>query len=134
MLLRKNLGFTIIELLVSMVIIGLLASLAVASYRSARQNSRNAKRRGDMVAIQQAFEQYYMANQTYATPCTTMGTGYLQGSFPTETLVGWNAYSLTCTTSGYCICARLEGGSGGNSTNNACSFGTGEYFCVQNQQ
>jgi len=134
---RKSLGFTIIELLISMTIIGLLASLAVASYRSARENSRNAKRRGDMVALQQAFEQYYIANnQNYAATCNTMTTGYLQGSYPAETYVGWAGYNSTCTTSSYCVCAKLEpaGNTKGNASNTSCNFVSGEYFCVQNQQ
>ena len=131
---RKNRGFTIIELLVALTIVAIITALGVASYTSARRNSRNAKRRGDMVALQQAFEQYYLSNQTYATPCSTMATGYLQGSFPAETLVGWNAYAQNCTATTYCVCARLEGGGGGNASNSTCTFGTGEYFCVANQQ
>ena len=139
---RKVFGFTIIELLISITIIGLLISLAVASYQSARQNSRNAKRRGDMVALQQAFEQYYLANQTYASPCSNMATGYLQGTFPAETYVSspaWAAYSLRCTATSYCVCARIEpaGNTKGNAINNTtdpCTFGAGEYFCVGNQQ
>jgi len=131
---RVRSGFTLVEILIAMTLISLLASAALASYQSSRRSGRDTKRRGDLVALQQAFEQYYLSNQTYATPCSTMATGYLQGSFPAETLVGWNAYAQNCTATTYCVCARLEGGGGGNASNSTCTFGTGEYFCVANQQ
>lgn len=87
-----------------------------------------------MIALQQAFEQYYIANGTYATPCTTMSTGYIQGQFPTDPSPA-QSYTQACAAGSYCICAEIEDGGGNSSTADCTGFGTGDtYFCVQNQQ
>jgi prepilin-type N-terminal cleavage/methylation domain-containing protein len=56
---KKNKGFTLIELLIVIAIIGLLATLGVASLRGALVKSRDAKRKSDIKAIQTALEIYY---------------------------------------------------------------------------
>ena len=49
-------GFTLIELLVVIAIIGILASFAIASFTSAQQKGRDARRKSDMDAIKKALE------------------------------------------------------------------------------
>ncbi len=49
-------GFTLIELLVVITIIGILAAFIVASFTSAQQKSRDARRKADLDAIRKAFE------------------------------------------------------------------------------
>lgn len=56
---RKNKGFTLIELLVVIAVIGILASVVMASLNSARVKARDAKRKADMKQIQTALELYY---------------------------------------------------------------------------
>jgi len=131
---RKNLGFTLIELLVAITLISLLAGFAIANYSASQRNGRNAKRRADMIALQQAYEQYFIANSTYATPCSTMIVGYIQGTFPTDPKPSQSYYQI-CSATTYCMCALLEDGGGNSSTSNCTGFGLGDtYFCVQNQQ
>jgi len=52
-------GFTLIELLVVVAIIGLLASVILASLNSARTKARDAKRLSEVKQIQTALEFYY---------------------------------------------------------------------------
>ena len=55
-------GFSLIELLVVIAIIGLLAVMAVVSLNGARKKGRDAKRMGDIKAIQNAIELYITSN------------------------------------------------------------------------
>lgn len=61
----RHKGFTLIELLVVIAIIGMLASVVLSSLSGARSKSRDAKRLGDIRAIQQALELYHINNGTY---------------------------------------------------------------------
>ncbi|KKQ58329.1 MAG: fimbrial protein pilin [Parcubacteria group bacterium GW2011_GWC1_38_17] len=52
-------GFTLLELLVVISIIGLLASIALVSLDSARKKTRDTQRLSDMAGIQKALRLYY---------------------------------------------------------------------------
>lgn len=78
---KKSFGFTLLELLVSISIIGVLISLAAVSYSSAQKKSRDAKRQGDLKAVQNAFEQYYAScGYAYPTAMPAAGGTFVCGS------------------------------------------------------
>jgi general secretion pathway protein G len=58
-------GFTLIELLVVISIIGMLASVVLASMENAKQKSRDGSRRAQLHQIQLALDMYYYSNRTY---------------------------------------------------------------------
>ena len=58
-------GFTIIELLVSIVVIGILASITIASYSDIQKSSRDSERGSDVIALKIAIEKYYAENSEY---------------------------------------------------------------------
>src|SRR3989338_11536602 len=70
-------GFTLIELLVVISIIGLLASVVMASLNSARAKGRDAKRLAEMDTLRNSLELYY-DDHGYYPPVTTPG-GSLAG-------------------------------------------------------
>lgn len=49
-------GFTLIELLIVITIIGILATIAIASFSSAQGKARDGRRKGDLDALKKAFE------------------------------------------------------------------------------
>ena len=53
---RKQKGFTLVELLVVVAIIGLLSTLAVVSLNGIRERARDTKRINDVGAVQKALE------------------------------------------------------------------------------
>lgn len=132
-------GFTLIELLVVIAIIGLLMAAGTVAFTNAQQSARDSRRRQDMRAMQNAFEQYYSNNSSaYALNCSAMSTGYFPGnSLPADPKSG-NSYACSSTATTYCTCAALEATGGkGNATDTNCSFGSGasaNYFCVANRQ
>ena len=58
-------GFTLIELMVVIAIIGLLASVVIASLNSARVKARDTRRISDLEQIRNALELYYNTNGNY---------------------------------------------------------------------
>ncbi len=130
-------GFTLLELLVVISIIGILIAMGTVAFSTAQKRGRDSKRRGDVKAMQAAFEQYYAQNDgVYGASCADMSTSeYLPGGQPTDPQTG-ASYSCTTTASTYCACALLEDVGGGNSSDAACSFSgvNATHFCVSNLQ
>lgn len=52
-------GFTLVELLVVMAIIGILSTLGLVSFRNAQPKSRDSRRKSDLEQVQRALEMYY---------------------------------------------------------------------------
>ena len=64
-------GFTLVELLVVIVIIGLLATIVAINVIPATDRARTEKAKADISTIEQALEQYRLDNMTY--PSATDG-------------------------------------------------------------
>jgi len=62
---RTTRGFTLVELLVVISIIGLLSSIVLATINSAQSRGRDAQRIADAGLIQAALELYYGTNRRY---------------------------------------------------------------------
>ena len=137
---KFSLGFTLLELLVVISIIGILVAMAAVSYTTAQKKARDARRQSDLKSWAASLEQSYADNSSaYEADCEPSST-YLPGGEPIDPKnSGGYSYSQSCSTTAFCMCALLEGGAGGNSNaaaNGTCSgIGAGStYFCVKNQQ
>lgn len=64
---RKQSGFTLVELLIVIVVIGILAALVITSYAGVSQRARNSERQTDINAIATQLEVYYANNSSYPT-------------------------------------------------------------------
>lgn len=68
-------GFTLLELLVVIGIIGLLASILVVNLTSARRRARDTKRIADIRNLQTASEDYYGKNGKYPATLADLVSG-----------------------------------------------------------
>lgn len=64
---RKQQGFTIVELLIVIVVIGILAALVITTFTGIQQKARNTERTTDIKAIHGQVEAYYAQNGKYPT-------------------------------------------------------------------
>jgi len=68
---KNEKGFTLIELMIVIAIIGILAAIAIPQFSAYRTRSFNAASQADLRNAGTAQEAYYVDNQTY---CATVGT------------------------------------------------------------
>ncbi len=128
-------GFSLLELLVVIAIIAILVVIGVVAYSSAQRKARDARRRANVKAMQDGFEQYFADNSSYDTGgsnCSNMreDTTY----FPSGVISGAEYTCVARAGGGYCVCADLDG-TDGNATNTSCNFASGGgYYCLTNLQ
>jgi type II secretion system protein G len=79
---KKNLqsGFTLIEILVVMVIIGIIATIGFGSFQSSQTKGRDASRKSDLDQIGKALETYYNDKGQYPTDTGGLINGCSSGS------------------------------------------------------
>ncbi|MFZ2403918.1 MAG: type IV pilin protein [Methylobacter sp.] len=63
-------GFSLIELMIAVAIVGLLAAVAVPSYRSYIQKGNRAEAQGALVVFANAMEQWRLQNGSYLGAAT----------------------------------------------------------------
>ncbi len=64
---KKQEGFTIVELLIVIVVIGILAALVITTFNGIQQKGRDTERQTDIKALHGQLEAYYAQNGRYPT-------------------------------------------------------------------
>lgn len=84
----RHSGFTLIELMVVVAIIGLLSSVAIPSFRRFQLRSKTAERALIISSIERAVDEYYARETRYPT---------ITSATTSELLATWNPAPLTPT-------------------------------------
>src|SRR5258708_4754033 len=131
--LKPSDGFTLIELIIVMVIIGILAVLLLPGLSSGPKRARDSQRKSDLRTVTSALEQYFADNQGYptsdyaaisASPGPLL-TNYIK-TMPRDPKAGQSytyTHTAACTTTcpDYTLTATLE-------------YPSAAAYTVQNQQ
>ncbi len=83
-------GFTIVELLIVIVVIGVLAAISIVAYNGIQQTARDAQRKSDIANIVKALELYYNDKGVYpGTPNETGGSTSINSGWSTTADSSW---------------------------------------------
>ncbi|MEN3291573.1 MAG: type pilus assembly protein PilE [Burkholderiales bacterium] len=63
---KQSAGFTLVELMIAVVVLGVLAGMAYPSYREHMRKGRRAEAKTALMSAAQALERYYTENGKYA--------------------------------------------------------------------
>jgi general secretion pathway protein G len=87
----RQLGFTLLELIVVLTLIGLLVGIALPAYRDATQRAKEATLREDLARMRGAIDEYHTDKGEYPPALQDLVTsGYLR-SLPVDPLTGSDA-------------------------------------------
>ncbi len=108
---KSTRGFTLVELLIVCAVILILVAIAITLYTQQQKQTRDSKRKADIILIREALEKYYEDNGEYpdmyhpqmknSDPYSQTAVNNLQTLFPgikKETLVAPNATRGTLTS------------------------------------
>jgi type IV pilus assembly protein PilE len=91
---KINKGFTLIEVMIVVVIVGILASVALPAYNDYLMRGRLAEAFGELAGARAKLEQYFLDNRTYVGACAA-GT---VAPLPTGRFFTYTCPTLTGTT------------------------------------
>lgn len=131
---KKSHGFTVVEVIIVLLILGILAVLVLNSLQTVHAKSRDATRRNDIDSIAKALESCYASknacNNTY--PNINQLTDTLQGGFISANLPGFNNDWLHDSSAG-----MIQGGTASAATQyqytttpESCTGTTGDDKCT----
>jgi type II secretion system protein G len=123
-------GFTLMELLIVIAILGILATIGLGSFRSSQIKGRDAQRKSDLSQIQKALEMYYNDYGEYPESLPaggsawqdTKGTLYMK-EVPKDPKDFNYCYEVAPNGSWYRLYAKLENEKDAGITKSGCSGG-----------
>lgn len=119
-------GFTLVELLVVISIIGTLVAILLPNFMGARERAKDAQKIQDAYAIKNALRMYYNDNQSYPAQVGTGNTIAIPTGYMAPSGLGYS-YEQLNTGDGFRITIPLDSGQGTEDTDSQrkCGIGVG---------
>ncbi len=105
---RRATGFTLIELMITVAVVGILAAIAYPAYTNQIAKGRRAECRAGLMQALQQQERYFTQFNTYAATATA-NNNIRTFSGDTATRSACNSFTATACGSGLTDCVLVEG-------------------------
>jgi len=92
---RHAAGFTLIEMMVAVVLVSILASIAIPSYRSYVRRGQFAEAFANLADLRVKMEQYYQDNKFYGTTATSTACPTLPNT-PSAFPIAGKYFTVSC--------------------------------------
>jgi len=113
MILKKNSGFTLLEIIIVIIIVGVLASIALPKFFRTVEYSRSTEALSSMNSIRQSIERCYLQRSAY-TNCGAFANLDVQD--PAASANAHFSYAIAPAAGGYTITATRNTRDGGTAT------------------
>lgn len=135
-------GFSFVELLVAIAILGILTAITMISFRGANKNARDTRRKAELSEIQGAVEEYRLANGAYPQTDDTSADGvflpalqpdYLARNYidPQNSATRNYTYRyLGIEGCQYALVTIMENSQNARSCSSACGLAGTDWYCI----
>lgn len=111
---KKSKGFTLLELMIVVAIIGVVASVAIPAYTGYLTTARMSEAKNNIAALKLAEEEYYLENNNYFDGANAGEINTNSGSLWTvsagESGTPYFDYAIIVSGAGYTITAQGKAG------------------------
>ncbi len=92
-------GFTLVELMIVVVVIGILAMIAIPAYNDSVSKGRRTDAKSTLTSIAAKQEQYFMDNKTYTADLSKLGASSdsIDGHYTITATATTTTFTLTAT-------------------------------------